>query len=305
MVCWRSTFVALAVVAVTGCATSQHPWSDQELCTVRMAPDSNLDRHETWIELLVSGYDRKTRRTTEPAVDCSGAQVKWEAPALACSDNTTTRTLLPDRPLTEEDVIVQNFGPDFRLVWVITNHFSTGDGLGPVAVVEVTPRYLIVRAIGSLRAHTRRVKLRLEKLGTTEVIVAEGDHCTTKDAASCIRAARVMPFKNGRFAPERIVNPNGLCVQPAWFYLVREETSRLETGWQRIFRLTATFGFDPQSFSVQEELTVHDRDPKAPPSNAQLLRKAQSSQTVKYINGQLVSDQQSLWTKMKAIRAGD
>jgi hypothetical protein len=305
MIVSRSTLVALGVAAVTGCVTPQHPWSDQELCVVRMPAGASRDRYETWIDLLVSGYDRRTRRTTEPAVDCSGTQVKWEAPALACSDNATTRTLLPDRPLTENDVIVQQFGPDIRLVWVVTNHYSSGDGLGPVAVVEVASRHLIVRAIGSLRANTQRVKLRLEKLGTTEVIVAEGDQCATKDPASCIRAARILPFKGGRFAPERIVNESGACLQPAWFYLLREETSRLETGWHRIFRLTATLGFDADVLAVQEELTVHDRDPKAPPSNAQLLRKAQSGQTVEYRQGQLVSDQQSLWTKMKAIRLGN
>ncbi len=300
----RSALLAVAVGSIIGCASGPHPWSREEVCSIKKAPNVVIDDYETWIQLLLRGYDRQTHRATAPAVDCTGMQVKWDQPALSCTDSTAARTQLPDRPLTEADVVVNQFGPDIRLVWVITNRFASGDGLGPAAVVEIRPNDVLVRAIGPLRANIQRVKMRLEPIGKTEVLVAEGEQCATKEQSSCSRGVRIMPYQSGRFLPEIIMGDNSegeACLQPAWFFLQREEQSKLDSGWRRRFRLTASLAFDPKALTVQELLTVHDLDPRNPSTPPQLYRTAHSDEIVKYFNGRLVADKAPLWTKMTAV----
>ena len=59
-------------------------------------------------------------RATTPAVDCTGRQVRWEAPALGCDDAATARALLPDRPLGDADVVSAPISSDERLGWLVS-----------------------------------------------------------------------------------------------------------------------------------------------------------------------------------------
>lgn len=297
----RRTLLALLILA-TGCAGGGHPWSGNWLCEAdKEAPGDPADPMD-WVRLLLRGFDPKTGRATSPAVDCTGAQVKWEAPALLCADASMAKTLLPDRPLGPDDVVVSPIDDVHRLVWVVTNRYASGDGLGPAAVVQVRGRKLVVRAIGTLRANVLRAKLRLEAMGKGEALVAEGEHCGSADPASCNRAARVMPFLRDRFWPIAVTNDAGGCLSPAWFHLAREEGERLSSGWRRRYRLDAALRFDPAGFTVQEQVVVHDVDPRNPAAPARLFRRAESEQLVRVEGSRLVSEGSSLWTRIMAAR---
>jgi hypothetical protein len=299
----RWAFATLGIGLFTACSGPQHPWSREEACTATKSADQSVDNDwELWVQLLLRGYDKETHRATSPAIDCTGAQVKWDAPALACNDTATARAQLPDKPITEADVVVNQITPELRLVWVITNRFASGDALGPAAIVEIRPTYIIVRAVGPLRANAQRVKLRLEKLGKTEALIAEGEQCASKDPASCVKAARLLPYWQRRFMADLVSSEGGTCLQPTLFYLAREESSKLESGWRRRFRLTGALLFDPQGFMVQEELVAQDYDPKSPTTPPQTFRKAHSDQTVRLVEGRLVGDKPSLWTKMRSLQ---
>jgi hypothetical protein len=294
----------LLMLALTACAGAQHPWSSQNLCELEKDWKAEVKEHETWMALLLRGYDPQTRRVTDPPVDCTGAQVRWEGPAAACFDNTLYKTRLPGRPLGEKDVVVSPIGEDLQLVWIVTDRFASGDAMGPVAVVETGSRRLVVRALGVLRGYTERAKLRLEKVGDTEMLVAEGERCTSADPASCQRAARVMPFKGQRFVAEPVFSEAGACVSPAWFDLSREERESLESGWKRRYQLTATLLFEPAGIKVDEQLVVHDLDPRQPQAPPRIYRRAQEERTVRLVDGKLVVTGRSLWNKVMAADKG-
>lgn len=295
----RHRFLVL-LLAAAACAGGQHPWSSRSLCELPLegaAPDG-----DAWLALLLRGFDPETRRATSPAVDCTGAQVRWEAPALLCADATTAKVQLPDRPLSEEDVVVTPLDERHRLVWVVTNRYATGDGLGPAAIVEVKPRKLVVRAIGALRANLVRAKLRLEPLGATEALVAEGESCASADPASCHRAARVMPLFGDRFQPAAVTAPGGGCVGPAWFDLGREESERLASGWRRRTRLDGSLAFGPQGIAVQEQVVIHDVDPRNPSAPPRLFRRADAERLVRFEAQRLVCEEPPLWARVTAAR---
>jgi len=273
------------------------------LCELPRGPDGGgLEASATWFRLLLRGWDPETKRATSPAVDCTGAQVRWEAPALACEDASTSRALLPDRPLSGEDVVVTPFGEDFRLVWIVTNRFASGDALGPAAIVEVKSRRLVVRAIGALRANPLRARLGLERLGATEALLAEGEQCASADPSSCERAVRVMPLLGGRFQPTRLETEAGACAGPAWFRLAREESERLPNGWRRRYRLDGALASSPEGIDVREAVVVHDLDPRQPNAPPRLFRSADASLRVRLQDGRLVTSGGSLWTRMMEAR---
>ncbi len=290
-------------LALASCAGLQHPWSDQDLCELEKDWKAEVKTHETWLALLLRGYDPATRKVTTPAVDCTGAQVRWDGPAAACIDNSLYQTVLPGRPLTEKDVVVSPIGEDLQLVWIATNRFASGDAMGPVAAVEAKSRRLVVRALGVLRGYTERAKLRVEKIGDTEILVAEGEHCTSADPASCQRAARIMPFKGQRFVGEPVFSEAGVCVSAAWFDLSREESESLESGAKRRYQLTTTLVMEPDAIKLDEQIMVHDLDPRHRSAPPRLYRKAQAERSVRLVDGKLVTTGQSLWSKVvKASR---
>lgn len=291
---------ALVVLLLTSACAGPHPWSGRQLCDLYRPDGFGTPGAADWISLLLRGWDPSTGRATSPAVDCTGRQVRWEAPALACDDPSTARALLPDRPLTEADVVVSPLEGSDRLVWVVTNRFASGDGMGPAAVVTVRDRRLVVRAIGTLRANALRAHLRLERLGATEALVAEGESCASADPGSCIRAARVMPLTGDRFAPTELVDEGGACASPAWFHLGREESERLPSGWRRRTRLDATLSFGAQGITADEQVVVQDSDPRQPNAPARLFRKAESRLEIRPRGDRLVTSGPSLWSRIRA-----
>ncbi len=262
------------------------------------AEEAAVPGHEKWVKLLTRGYDPKTRRVTTPAIDCTNAQVRWEAPAAACYDNSLTTALLPARPLGEADVVISPVGDDVQLVWVITNRFASGDGLGLVAAVQKTGGGFAVRAIGALRAYADRVSLRLERIGTVPVLVAEGQLCATKDPASCVRSARVMPLRADRFSQEPLFSDQGVCVSPAWFDLTRRDVEKLPSGWNRRNELSASLVFGPEGLRVEELLVVSDVDPRQPEAQPRPFRRAQGERTVKAEPARLVTTGRSVWDQV-------
>jgi hypothetical protein len=298
----RRLVVAFALLVVGGCAAGEHPWSSTALCAVERGGGEEEPKETAWLSLLLAGWDPATRRATHPAVDCTGAQVRWEGPALRCTDGSTALADVPDRPLGPDDVVVSKLGDDYRIVWIVTNRYASGDGLGPVAVVEVRPRRLIVRAIGHLRANLVRPRLRLERLGDREVLVAEGEVCSSADPSSCARSARVMPLERERYVAAPVTSEDGACVSPALFDLGREESASLPSGWRRRYRLDATLSFLPTTLRVKEAVVVSDYDPRHPNTPERPYRRAEAETDVRHERGRFVTASTSLWAKMLEAR---
>ncbi|WP_245768536.1 hypothetical protein [Stigmatella aurantiaca] len=235
-----------------------------------------------------------------PPMDCSGAPVAWEEPSAdECRAPGLQPTPLPPKErLTEEDLIMETIQANERLVWVITRRFNNGEGLGPVALVETTPKGFIVRGLGSLRGMTQNVRLRIEHVGATDVLVAEGDSCTDEAPQVCRRAARILPLRNGRFFSEAVSDSEGACLGAAWFPLSREQFFELPNGLRRKFELTSTLTFKADSISVQEQVAVSDSDPRQPIVPERLYRRAQHERQLKVEDNVLVGSAPSLWVRM-------
>jgi len=296
----RGAAAAAAVLALAACAGAPRPpGSERGLCRMEKTADVPLGP-AMWMALLLRGLDPRTGRVTSPAVDCSDEHVRWDVPALACLDGAVARTMLPDRPLGDDDVVVSHLSDDLVLVWVQTNRFASGDALGPAALVEVKPWRLTVRALGPLRANATRARLRLERIGGLTVLVAEGDQCASRDPSSCARAARLVPLVGDRFTPAALVRDDGACLAPALVHLSREEATPLPSGWRRRTSGTATLTFGPEALEVQELILVHDLDPRQPTAPPRLFRRAEAQWSVHAASAQLVAAGAPLWTRMMA-----
>ncbi|QDE84438.1 MULTISPECIES: hypothetical protein [Myxococcus] len=299
----QASAVALSLLA--GCATVPKP----SMCFAEAGPNArSFPTPDTWFALLLHGYDKDTGANPRPSVDCAGAPVWWQDPAAdECVEaGPDSQALPPAEKLSEEDLVLETLQAGQRLVWVQTRRFTNGEALGPVALVETTEQGFRVEALGSLRAMAKHTKLRLEKVKGTQILVAEGDACTSGDEEVCRRHARIMPLRTNRFFSESVSNASRACLGAAWFPLSREMTFELPNGLRRKFELTSTLTFAEDGISVQEQVQVSDSDPAQPDVAPRLYRRAQDTRALELANNALVGNKASLWSRMveQQVRIG-
>ena len=249
------------------------------------------------LTLLLRGMDPATRRLTVPALDCTGTQIRWDGPALACEDATTTTTQLPEQPVGMNEVVTTPAGEGRLLAWVPTARFASGDAVGPVALVEVRPERLRAVALGTLRIFPERVRLRLEAAGGRQVLVAEGEVCPTTGPGGCRRSARLLRLEGSSFEEFTLSDEQGRCLSPALLDISRSEQHRAEPGWQRT-TLSASFNLGSAGIAVEEQVVVETMD-KPDGTGAMVLRRAQQARTLRWAEGGAVGSEPSLWARLK------
>lgn len=285
-------------LTVGACATSPRPPAEPPaLCVLDRAGAPAAAARGPWIPLLVRGYDSRTHLVTSPALDCTGVQARWESPALRCADGASAGATFPESPITESDVATSDIGPESTLAWIATTSYASGDAAGPVALVVRSPSQLRVVAVGVLRSFPRNVKLRLERLGETKVLVAEGDLCAPGKAASCTRFARVVPLVGSRFVPMALVGEDGQCDSPALFELSKVERRRSRRGWE-LAELSTVLAFGTDGLTVQEQVVVHDLGESERGEPLRVLHRAQASRVVRWEEGRMVTSGSPLWSRM-------
>ena len=283
-------------MAALACAGGR-PLPPRALCVLDRPASAGEPDAATWVALLLRGYDAATHRVTSPPLDCTGAQVRWEGPALRCNDGRAATVVLPERPLVPSDVVTAPVSADETLVWIAATSYATGDASGPVALVTAYGRQLRVVALGVLRAYREGVRLRLENLGPTRVLVADGDLCPGGDHPGCIRSSRVVPLRGDRFTPMPLVGQDGKCLSPAWFDLSRKERRRAQRGWERL-ELSAEMAFTGGLLAVEEQVVVHDVPRDDERVAARVLHRAQSTREVRWERGRLVAGGTPLWWRV-------
>ncbi|AGC46053.1 lipoprotein [Myxococcus stipitatus DSM 14675] len=256
-------------------------------------------RAELLIPMLLSGYDARTGQLATPHTDCMGTPVLWQDPEPGeCAEVGASSTALPATTVTAADMVMSEVRPDARLVWVVTRRFSDGDGMGPVALVESTPRGMAVKALGVLRSRTQRATLRLERVGGIDLLVAEGERCSGPKDSVCQRSVRMVPQRGNRFINEPLLLANGGCASPSMIQLNRTASRSLPSRWLRKYDYTAALSFATDGIRVQEQMIVNDLDPKQPTVPARQFRKAQVDRKVQVSAGRLVVDDTSLWGRL-------
>jgi hypothetical protein len=255
---------------------------------------------EALFQLLINGYDPSTGRVPLPPTDCMGTPVLWQDPAPGeCAVTEPEAQPLPMQALTVDEMVITEMRLDLKLVWAIVRRFSNGEAIGPVALVEATPRGLAVRALGTLKALPKSARLRLERINGIEVLLVDGERCWGKDdPKTCQRIVRLMPLRGNRFVAEPLVGQDGKCMQPANIALSRAGTQTLPSKWQRKYEFTAALSVAPDGIHVAEQIAAKDSDPKQTSSPARLFRKAQDERLIQVNQSRMSVDRPSVWTQL-------
>ena len=293
----RLSVLLCAGLLLTGCASQRKAG----MCSINVTREARpVLSADDWFDLLLHGYDREQGTAARPTLDCSGSPVVWQEPvADECREPGPDVALLPMAPrLTDEDLIMETIRADLRLVWVIARRFSNGEALGPVGLVERTDKGIVVRALGSLRSFPRDAKLKLERSGDTQVLVAEGEQCTLESPIVCRRFARLLPLRHGRFFAEAVTSHDGKCLGPTWFPLGREQIFKLPGGLHRQVVMTSTLKFDPDGIRLNEDVAMHDLDPKQPSLPPRPYRRAQAERKLQVAGSRLVGTDASMWVRL-------
>lgn len=258
-------------------------------------------RPEAWFALLLRGYDLWTGAVPRPLKDCAGSEIRWKELQGECVENEPPAVPEPEHKLTKDDLVIAKGPGNMWLVWVMTDHLRNGEAVGPIALASFSHRGASVHALGVLRSKRRRARLRLEKVGPTPVLVAEGD-CDRDDPSRCKSAMRVLPLRGDWFAPEPLTqaggDDEGKCLGPAWLPTSRVETIGLESGWERRFEQTASLSFEGDAMTIHEQVVVNDADPRQPGVPPRLFRRADANRTIKVTDKRLVVSGPSLWSGM-------
>ncbi len=324
--------VTLAVASVAGACSSSNqqqrpavPLPIPALCSIegpRTPPGAVPTlRYEQWARLLLRDYTPGFAAAN--ARDCTGQPVAWREFQGNCAEycdepvnqfrpesercRVPATEVVPQRPITDDDVVVTRIGGNLRLVWVITDRYSNGEAVGPVALTEFTDDHrVVVRAIGTVRNYPKRARMRLDSVGNRRVLVHEGEICANdEDRTTCRRAARLMllrPAGDGgaRFLPEVLRSVRGRCYGPARFEFQKDANVTLPSGWRRTFQLATAIQVRDDGVQVHETVTVQDRDPAHPEDPPRPYRRAGQDRAV-YVSGNtFVSSDPSLWSRVLA-----
>ena len=300
----------LAVAATAACSSPKPPPAKPApkpapppppLCAVETSASYDKPPHDrvyppqNWFVLMLHAY-RSTGEMARPLIDCSGRPVKM---AVDGCGGDPVPELIPTE-LTPDDLVVSPLGDDRRLVWVITEHLSDGEGQGPVAIASVEPHGLAVRALGVLRAYREHVSLRLETVSGQQVLVADGERCASPGAAeTCERAVRVVPLVGTFFLTAPLVDAQGTCLGSTLFPVrTRGESGRSHASYE----LEAATNFSQGAMQVREQLAIsrapHGRGAKDKDASSEAyIARTQLERTFSVKNGRLVTDGPSLLTR--------
>lgn len=309
--------VAAALLAgALGCASKPRPAQPvaakkmpqpkpRPLCSVETAFAASTPLRErtflpqNWFTLLLHAY-RSTGELPRPLNDCTGTTVMMVPDG--CTDRQTVR--FTPTALGAEDLVVTAISETERLVWVMTERLSDGQAQGPVAVAELEPRGIAVRAMGTLRVYPGNVTLRLERLSGATVLVADGQRCDDSGRPeNCDRAIRIVPLVGERFISTPIIDGHNSCVGSS---LIPVRTrSRVVTRGGTKYELEAAVTLTPNAVLVREQLALI----RLPPGHASkdavsesFVTRQQLERQIVLRNGHLITDGPSLLNRWLAQR---
>jgi hypothetical protein len=301
----RLALLLLALAGLSlGCREAEEPKEQPAVCVLHLPehlahikPDALPARG--WFQLLFKGY---RDGISEEPVDCSGEPISWTALPDSCTDKEPpANEVLPRKQLTQQDLIIRHAGGEYWFGWAPYRRFDNGMSEGPLAIARVRKGNLEARALGNLRAYTGRARLDVRKLGEHYILVAEGEHCATKE--SCSRATRLMWLDRQRFRTRPIRSATvRTCLGPAWFPQVEIIERKLSARWSRVLQRSVALAIDETQILVDEHVTVNDRDVEQPSLPPRLFREAQAQLRITIDGGEFLSEGQSLWN---AIRTED
>lgn len=243
-----------------------------------------------WFVLLLKGY-QSSGEIARPAADCSSLPVKVDHEGCP---GETEPTVTPIPHIGPRELVIAKVGDTRRLVWVMVDTLSDGQAQGPVAIADITEHGPAVRTIGVLRAYPEHATLRLEKLGTGQVLVAEGERCADPRAPErCDRAIRVVPVFGDRITHKPVFDDKGVCLGSS-LLSVRSSGSGTGQGGAASYRLESAVSFAPEEITVREQLALSGATGLAASGGGEFVRRVQAERKVTLRGGGLVATGPSL-----------
>jgi len=311
---WVTTALGAALLLPAACSNPKPPPAKPApvakapppvppLCAVETSagfdkpPRERVYPAQNWFVLMLHAY-RSVGEIARPLNDCTGRPVKM---GIEGCGGEPIPELVPTE-LGPDDLVVSPLGDDRRLVWIITEHLSDGQGQGPVAIASVEPHGLAIRALGVLRAYREHVSLRLETVSGQQVLVADGERCASPNAAeTCERAVRVVPLVGQWFLSAPLVDAQGTCLGSTLFRVRTRGDAGRSHGAN--YELEASTNFGQGVMTVREQLAISraphgrakDRDKEA--NSEAYIARTQLERTFTVKNGRLVTDGPSLLTR--------
>jgi hypothetical protein len=246
-----------------------------------------------WIALLVTGY-RPGQLLERPIRDCLGRATIVESDGCGGVPPPVT---VPSQRLGDQDLVLADAGETTRLVWVMTDRLAGGEAQGPIGIAEVTDQGLVVRSIGMLRAYGEHVTLRLARLGTGTVLVAEGESCAGSSDEVCKRGIRFLIVNGDQLISRPIKGEAGECLSSAFIPL---NASGHAPNSKDKYRLETTVSYVNDEIVLREQLTISAA--KDPSRSSEYVRQVRSERRVFFRNGNLVASGQSLMDRWLAQR---
>ena len=244
---------------------------------------------QNWLVLMLHGY-RSTTEMARPLADCTGAPVYTVFEG--CGDGPIPRWTPTN--LTSDDLTILPLGDNRRLVWLVTEHLADGQYQGPIAIASVEPRGLAIRAMGVLRSFPEHLVLRLEKMNSGPVLIADGQHCENSGLPeSCERAVRILPLEGDHFMSNPVVDGNGACLDSS---LLQVRTKgHVASGTK--YELEASVTVGPESILIRENLALTRPHAAHDPNAESYISRLQLERSLTLKRGKLVTDGPSLLTK--------
>jgi hypothetical protein len=198
--------------------------------------------------------------------ECSNRPValEWPDEQSAAIDSRSAAKPLPPRPLTDADMTFGE-GPDGQvLVWARITHFDDGTALGPVALARWVERGVEIRGIGTLWAPQRRARLRIEPLGEdAQLLVADGERCTSDDLKSCTHEIYLLPLVEQRFMQASLFVDDA-AIGPARVVITERRATTLSDGWVRRSDVQRRLRLNGNTTVISEVIRIRLCDPTEP-----------------------------------------
>lgn len=301
------TLAALALASLAGSAVGckKEGSSDLPLCKSEVAGSEAEEVSagsvppDIWFLILLRNFDREKMVLKTPAQDCSGRMIEPKEEEVDTCIYSADAKKLPDRPLTEDDLLIEALEDGRQLVWAKTGEYDNGEAVGPIAITEWTSRGVAVRAIGTLRAQKDRAAIRLETVGADEMLVVESRRCDPDDPKNCSRRVRLVPLSGDSFTDKRLQTEDGTCIGAAEVTNYEEKAVTLDNGIERTFEVARSVDFSEGSVVINEQVTIKDKDPSQPDLPAKLFRRA-NVERVLNVGTDAIVTKSGLWEDMIA-----
>ena len=250
--------------------------------------------NDEWVSLLLS--EDTARR------DCTGHAIAPIELPLRCGVAAQA-----DHPRAlrsgPNSVVVHEAPGDFALIWLPVDEYRNGHKAGLVGLVHVAEKALSLVGVGTIVLPAARVSFELRRVGSDELLFAEGTACPGRGPkGSCERTLVLLLLHDGRFVPLELRDGNNQCTGPAEVPLALAQDMRLDKGTIRRFELTATYSMVDEGLLVTEQLVTTDRATNSSEENARVFRKSDGTRTLQFNGAYFISDHQSLWSGMREAR---